>query len=136
MSAGEDTRTRRWVLNGRNGDVNESLDEVRSQLGDYASLTSTSQAAVLACPTGKTLHLDTLLINNDSAAVGTITLYDSTGTTTPIAKISTMPTSSAPGTMLTGLKGLIFTTGIYALQGSTFAQQITVGCQVRDSDPS
>jgi hypothetical protein len=131
-----DARTRKWLLNGRNGEINPELDPIRSATFGYASLTSTSQAAVLSTPTGKLLFLDTLIVNNDSAVPGTIILYDSTSTTTPVAKIQVMPATSAPCLIATGLKGLKFSTGIYAAQGSSFAQQITVGAHVCDADAS
>ena len=124
-------RLRKWVLNGQTNAVNEDIDQLRSQRYAYVSLTSTSQSALLAPHTGKTLYLDTLIVNNDNtSAVGTLILYDSTSTTTPVMKLTVGANESV---ILTDLKGPSFTTGIYPLQGSTHAMQITVGCIEADT---
>jgi len=125
-----DTRSQQWLLNGYNGSIERDLDMVRSQLGAYLTTTSTTQTVVLSCPTGKTLHLDTLVVNCSGATTGGITFYDSTSTTTPVFKVQVGATSSL---FVTGIKGITFTTGIYMLQESSFDMSVRVGCIVRDS---
>ncbi len=125
-----DNRSQKWLLNGYSGSVDRELDMVRSQLGAYCATTSSTQTVVLSCPSGKTLHLDTLIADCSGAATGTITLYDSVSTTTPVFTFQVGATESI---FVTDLKGITFTTGIYMLQASSYGMSVRVGCIVRDT---
>ncbi len=126
-----DTRTRKFQLEGITNSINEELDPIRgSTFGINLQLSTTTQGVVLSAPTGKTLHLDSFIFNNESGATGATTIYDSTNEDTPVFKI----TAGANETVvLAGMVGLTFTTGIYVIQGSTFIGTYTAGVIERDT---
>lgn len=126
-----DTRTRKFMLEGINNAINEELDKLRSATsGGTLQLSTTTQTVLLSAPSGKTLHLDTLIFNNESSATAATTIYDSTGTTTPIFKVTAGQNETV---VLTGLIGLVFTTGVYIVQGSTFIGTYRAGVIERDT---
>lgn len=104
--------------------VHRKIDEIRAGVWGYTAYTSNSQAAVFAVPSNKLFYLDTLIINSDGAAENTVILYDSTGTTVPVTKITLGPTETV---FVTGFRGLVFSTSAQAAPGNASGMQITMG---------
>jgi len=118
------------LLNGRNDSIDHKLDDIRSQNWGYDAITSSSQAPVFSCPSNKIIHLQTLSINNDEASALTYIVYDSTNTATPVMKVTVGATDTL---VLTELKGLVFSTGVYIAPSSAGSSQFMAAGIIRSA---
>jgi hypothetical protein len=134
------TRIRGWTgrlkLSGKDGSVNPEIDDIRSEVGNYkACTTASSNQALYTLPTAtpaKKLHITTLILRAAATATTLITLYDSTGTTTPTADF---PLGVNEGAVITGIEGLIHSSYVQ-YQADKVGASVRFGGKLRDELPS
>lgn len=110
--------------------MHRKIDEIRAGLWGYNAFLSNSQVAVFAVPSNKLFYLDTLTINSDGVGANTVILYDSTDTSVPVMKVTLGPAESV---IVTGLRGLVFSTSAQAAPGAASGMQVTMAGFVVDS---
>lgn len=118
----------RLQRSGYDNSVQEELDPIRSEWGAHLSVLTT-QTQVGSLTSGKTFHLQSLIINNDDASQRTYYFYDSTSTATPSFKIAVAANSTWSQS---GLKLKPFTTGVYVVPDAVLSSQVTIGGTLRD----
>lgn len=104
--------------------VHRKIDDMRAGTWGYNAFASTSQAVVYTVASNKLFYCDTLIINNDGTDAGgnAVIIYDSADTSVPVLKVWLGPTESI---LVTGLKGMVFSTGVYGAPTVASGMQVT-----------
>ena len=97
------TVVEKWVYNGRTGNVERELDELRSEhpqtlaSGYHAfGAGSTGNTSLIAVPSGKLFNLKMVYVwNADPSAAAEVWLYDGAGTSVPALGIPVLTASVA-----------------------------------------
>lgn len=121
---------------GWTGAIDVELDELRSEYPPLVtsgywnwSQGSVAKTSILLVPSSKVLHLQNILINNDSDEANRCLFFDGPGTSVEVGRVQVNRSTTA---VIGGLKGWIFQSAVHASLVTSLTQ-IRVGGIIRDS---
>lgn len=127
----------KWLLNTRTGQLEQEVDEIRSQypptvVSGYASFGTTSVNNLLAVPSGCRFHLQFIWLDNEAAG-NAVFFYDGPGTSVPVGGVVA---SASTTKFITVGPGVVFQSAVYASAAAlATALHVRVGGILRESGP-